>query len=354
MGVYSHLKIFHFKEKIDSLPANKPILAPIHIRLKPTNYCNHNCVYCCYRNQFSMQIGNDISLKDSIPKEKMIEIIDDFGAIGVKAVTFSGGGEPLCYPHISDSLEGLAYHEIKIAMLTNGALLKNDVADILAENAEWIRISIDGWDSESYSKYRGIGLDAYGKVMENIRKFNIIKKKCQCGISLIIDKANHAHVHEMIRNFRDLGIDSVKASGVVMDDSAFKSNQYHRPIFNAVKEQLERSINEFGGPGFEIFDAYHELEETYNNTYNWCPQCQCLAIVGADCNVYSCHDKAYNKFGIIGSIKNQSFKQLWNDGKEKFFRINPSIDCQHHCAETFKNRNIIEYLESNPDHREFV
>ena len=35
---YTQMKIFHFKDKIDSLPReNKKILPPIHIRIKPTN-----------------------------------------------------------------------------------------------------------------------------------------------------------------------------------------------------------------------------------------------------------------------------------------------------------------------------
>ena len=91
---YTQLKIFHFKEKIDSLPISNPkILSPIHIRIKPTNVCNHNCKYCAYRAE-NLQLGQDMEIKDSIPKEKMIEIIDDLIEMDVKAVTFSGGGEP--------------------------------------------------------------------------------------------------------------------------------------------------------------------------------------------------------------------------------------------------------------------
>jgi len=47
--------------------------------------------------------------KDQIPKKKMIELAHEFVEIGVKAVTFSGGGEPLLYkplPEIIDILAG--------------------------------------------------------------------------------------------------------------------------------------------------------------------------------------------------------------------------------------------------------
>ena len=97
MGLlYSKMKIFHFKEKIASLPkVNEQILAPLHIRIKPTNICNHHCRYCAYRDP-ELQLGKDMIVSDFIPKDKMKEIIEDIVTMGVKAVTFSGGGEPLC------------------------------------------------------------------------------------------------------------------------------------------------------------------------------------------------------------------------------------------------------------------
>ncbi len=78
MGLlYTKMKIFHYMEKIDSLPKNTDkIMAPIHIRIKPTNVCNHNCWYCAYRAD-NLQLGKDMVIKDYIPEKKMMEIIDD-------------------------------------------------------------------------------------------------------------------------------------------------------------------------------------------------------------------------------------------------------------------------------------
>jgi 2-iminoacetate synthase ThiH len=45
---YSPLKFLHFKDHLQGLEQGK-IVAPVHIRVKPTNHCNHNCWYCAYR-----------------------------------------------------------------------------------------------------------------------------------------------------------------------------------------------------------------------------------------------------------------------------------------------------------------
>ena len=75
MGLlYSRTKVFHYKDKLDSLPRESSVvLPPLHIRIKPTNACVHNCRYCAYRVE-SLQLGQDMSKRDAIPRDKMIEI----------------------------------------------------------------------------------------------------------------------------------------------------------------------------------------------------------------------------------------------------------------------------------------
>jgi len=101
-NVYSQSKIFHFNEKMTDLKADK-ITPPVHVRLKPINACNHRCFYCCYRNE-ELYLGQKMNEKDMIPREKMREIVKDLSASGVKAVTFTGGGEPLIYPYICETV----------------------------------------------------------------------------------------------------------------------------------------------------------------------------------------------------------------------------------------------------------
>jgi hypothetical protein len=72
-------------------------------------------------------------------------------------------------------------------------------------------------------------------------------------------------------------------------------------------------------------------------------------------NVYSCHDKAYNlKEGLLGSIRDISFKDLWCSDKNRFFAIEPALVCNHHCVADSSNRQILEYLEADPEHLAFV
>lgn len=232
MGLlYTKLKIFHYQKKIDSLPLQREeILPPIHIRIKPTNACGHNCWYCAYKAD-NLQLGKDMNKRDFIPKEKMLEIIDDLVEIGVKAVTFSGGGDPFYYPYLPDAVKKLAQTPIKFASLTNGARLQGEVAEIFAHRGTWLRISIDGWDDESYAFYRGVAKGEFTKVMKNMKNFKKLGGKCYLGVSFVIDKHNAGHVYPFIKKLKDTGVNNVKVSPCIVSNDGAENNAYHRPFF---------------------------------------------------------------------------------------------------------------------------
>ena len=302
-----------------------------------------------------MQLGQDMVVRDMIPREKMMEIIDDIVEMGVKAVTFSGGGEPLVYPHLQETVKKLIDNKISFATLTNGARLSGEIAELFAYHGTWVRVSMDGWDDESYKKYRGCGDGEYTKIINNIEQFKKLGGDCLLGVSMILDKDNSKHVYDQLKLYKSLGVDSVKASAAIVSNDNAECNSYHQPFFDETKELIARAKQELEDGSFEIFDAYHEVEENFDKNYSWCPYLQILPVIGADLNIYPCQDKAYNlEEGLVGSIKEQRFKDFWFSDKNKFFKINPSVHCSHHCVANLKNILILEYLEADKDHLGFV
>jgi MoaA/NifB/PqqE/SkfB family radical SAM enzyme len=349
------MKVFHFKEKLDSLPLEiEKILPPLHIRIKPTNICGHNCWYCAYKAD-NLQLGRDMNKRDHIPKEKMFEIIDDIVDMNVKAVTFSGGGDPFYYPYLLETVKKLSNTTVKFAALTNGSRLNGELAEIFSDKGTWLRVSIDGWDDASYASYRGVPESEFTKVINNLNNFKRQGNKCLLGISLVVDNKNASHIYSFIGKLKDVGVDSVKVSPCIVSNDGAENNKYHQPLFDNVKEQLSNAVRDFHDSGFEIYDAYHELDEKFKKEYTWCPYLQILPVIGADQNIYSCQDKAYNlEEGLIGSIKDMRFKDFWLSDKSKFFIINPSKICNHHCVANTKNMLLLDYINVDKEHIGFV
>lgn len=354
-NIYSKYKVFHYQDKLDSLPlSNSEIKAPVHIRLKPTNVCNHHCWYCAYKSP-DLQLGQDMVERDFIPKEKMFEILEDCKEMGVKAITFSGGGEPFVYKYFTDTIKKLVEYEINFASLTNGSNLSGEKAELFSSYGTWLRISIDGWDDKSYAKYRNTKVGEFTKIMNNIEKFNELDGKCLLGISLIIDKDNWSHMYSFAKILKDIGVKTIKISPCIVSNDGYKNDKYHASFFQNAKELAQKTKVDLEDDLFEVNDSYHGAEIDFSKTYDWCPMLQMLPVIGADLNIYPCQDKAYNlEAGLLGSIKDMRFKDWWFSDKNKFFKIDPSKVCNHHCVANGKNKMILEYLDADKDHLGFV
>ena len=351
--LYSNLKFLGHTSHLDALK-ERSVVAPVHMRIKPMNHCNHNCWYCAYRVD-NLQLGEDIDLKDVLPEDKMFEIVDDVVDMGVKAVTFSGGGEPLLYKPLPEVVKRLAENGIKVASLTNGSNLKGKMAEAFAEHGTWIRISVDAWDNASYSKAREIPDGSFTKLLYNMQKFSAMDSPCVMGVSFIIGKDNHDHIFDACAQFKKAGANHVKLSAAVVANEVEANNAYHRDFAEAINTEIER-VQTLDDENFAVINHYHEMEDRFAKSYTFCPFLQFLTVIGADCNVYTCQDKAFNQAGLLGSIKDRSFKDFWfsDEARERLYALDPSKSCNHHCVTHGKNLAIIEQLSLDPDHAVFV
>ena len=122
-----------------------------------------------------------------------------------------------------------------------------------------------------------------------------------------------------------------------------------------MQDQVNQATANLGDEHFQVYNAFHWQLETFEKPYTWCPYLQILSVIGADLNVYSCQDKAYNlTSGLLGSLKKMRFRDFWLAGKDKFFKIVPAHHCNHHCVADARNRLVLEFLEADRNHLEFV
>lgn len=105
-------------------------LLPFHLQLNPTNRCNLNCEFCSCR---------DRNKNAEIPLEKVQSFCATFPSI--KAVTITGGGEPLLYRDFDALTEYFYACGIQMGMVTNGYLLP-DTYDTTLARLTWCRISL--------------------------------------------------------------------------------------------------------------------------------------------------------------------------------------------------------------------
>jgi len=293
--------------------------------------------------------------QDSIPAEKMFELAHEFVEMGVKAVTFSGGGEPLLYKPLPEVIDILANGGIRIAALTNGSNLKGKIADAFAKHGTWIRVSMDAWDDSSYVKSRGAKPKDFTNLIQNIRDFTARDTNCVLGVSFIVGHDNHQYIEEVCTLLKECGVNHVKISGAVVSNDAEGNNTYHSAIKSDVAGQIAKAQRLVDNK-FNILNHYHDLEDRFEKHYHTCAFLHFLTIIGADQHVYTCQDKAYTESGRMGSIVHKSFREFWfSQENQQFLKsFDPSQQCTHHCVSHSKNLAIHEYLSLDQEHSFFV
>ena len=348
---YSSLKIFAHSKEIDKVK-NGERTAPIYVRIKPTNKCNQNCYYCHYKNPYLM-LGQ-YKATDEISWEKMQEIVRDFKDIGVKAVTFSGGGEPLLYPYIEQAMDRILEAGIDLSIITNGTMMNGKKAQILSK-AKWVRISLESGCSETYSSIRGVQMEAFRDLCKNIEHFARIKEAdCELGINFVVGPRNYKEVYQTGILMKNIGVNHIKYTALISNDTL----EMHLPFKDTVIDQIHKMKKE-ETENFHVVNLYESDFDTnvvFGRNYDFCAIKDYVTVTAANSKIYYCHDKAYLSDGEVGDISQKSFKEVWFSDAvtKKFEAFNPQKSCRHSCVYDDRNEVLNKYYELNEQHINFI
>ncbi len=349
---YSQLKVFYHQDIIQHL-LNGERCQPTYIRIKPTNKCNHNCSYCHYKNAY-LDL-DEFNPADEIPREKMLEIVSDMKSMGVKAVTFSGGGEPLLYPYIEETMQAVLNAGIDLSIITNGSLLKGKKAELLAR-AKWVRLSIESVNDEEYCRIRGIKTGCFEELCKNMAAFAKIKNdNCELGVNVVVNNENYKEIRQMAELMKALGANHVKFAPLITNDTW----GYHKDFKDEVSATLQELQEELATEQFKIIDLYTDdfsNSVIFERKYSKCPFKEFVCVIGANQKVYYCHDKAYLSSGKVCDLSKGSFAKLWNSEEttKLFKEFDAKKICGQHCVYDSRNELLNSFLEMDRNHVNFI
>lgn len=364
-GIYSPLKVVYHPDRLALLKSGgQP--APVYVQLVLSDLCNQDCAWCAYRQEGYLQNqlfgieearGRNNNPSRLVPIEKAYELLEDFTEIGVKALLFTGGGEPTVHPQHREIINRALCLGLDVALNTNGALFSAELAQALVDRARWVRFSVDAATSETYARTRRVHPDVFARVLKNIRE--LVERRNASGASqlvigfgFVVDKTNWREVAGAAETARQLGVDNVRMS------AAFQSelSDYFEPFLEDA-QRLCREAEALAGDGFEVHNLFPARLDDLGFTspdYSFCGIQHFTTYIGADLNVYRCCVQSYNERGLIGSIREQRFRDLWySQAKRDDFDNFDARGCRW-CMFHDKNRAIKQLLEDDAPHVNFV
>ena len=169
---------------------------PQYIEARITTACNLRCVMCVSNFQ-----------ENYLPLEILVKHIN-FNKI--KRLILQGG-EPLLYKEIKHLFEIASTKEIKIDLLTNGMLINEEWAQILALHSHMVYISLNAASKETHERInRG---SSWEKVIYNIKMLKKFRETYRTNLiihgHMTIVLQNLKEIHLFMKNYRHLGFDRI-------------------------------------------------------------------------------------------------------------------------------------------------
>ena len=213
-GPFGTGKILSHIGEIARLKENPQSVPPITVEWHLSNKCDHDCEFCTFKES----VRHSPNAKAILPENLIEPTVEDLQEMGVKAVVYSGGGEPLLSIKANSVMELVAGARIRQGLITNGSrigVVEN--AEAILAHCDWVRISVDAATPSVYEAIHGKSRSLSGTI-ENIKKLVEMRKGNipQIGVSFLLTMANYTDLLPAAKLFSDVGVDYFQVKPIVI------------------------------------------------------------------------------------------------------------------------------------------
>lgn len=316
---------------------------PIYMEVSPVGKCNHRCVFCA--KDF---IGyKDRSLNEEVLRERLTEM----AGLGVRAVMFSGEGEPTLWKPLQGILAHCTEAGISTALTTNMVPFNETNTDSILRNCSWIKTSINAGTAETYSLIHRTGKGDFEKVLQNFRLCVELRREkkygCTIGAQMLLLPENAHEAMTLGGILREIGIDylvikpySQHLSGI----SRKYENIDYRPFMKMESELKALNTESFSvifraGTIKKLFEGERAYQKCHATPFFW-------GYIMSDGCVYGCSSFLNDERFNYGNINTSGFKEIWEGEKRRACYLLMKEFSTKGCRKNCRMDEINRYLYS--------
>ncbi|MHB8154886.1 MAG: radical SAM protein [Candidatus Omnitrophota bacterium] len=286
-------------------------ICPIYVELGLYGGCNHRCVFCAF---------DYLKYKPGMLKESCFKkFLSEASKGGVRAVLFSGEGEPLLHPKAAEIIAFAKKNKIDTALSTNGVFLDYFTAQKILSYLSWMRVSLNAGSAKNYAFIHGTSAQDFQTVLDNLRNAVSIKRKnkysCVIGVQLILLPENSKEVLNLARRLREIGVDyfTVKPfsrhplSIHNVDTGSYRENYI-----------LQNKLAKYANENFKVIFRQYSFDKICSaKPYERCLGFDFITHITASGDVLPCNAFVGKKEFVLGNICKNSLSAILKSRKRK-------------------------------------
>lgn len=327
----SNEKILKYTDKINYfLNAHKTLIVA---ELDLTNKCNHRCPGCCGNNENNAELS----------LEQIEKIVENLVECECQGVILSGGGEPTISPHFAAAVKLLKNNGINIGMNSHGMNLDKTKMELIAQNMEYFRISLDAGTPEMYNKIHGMNAQHFQKTLSNIAAFSEYKKsidsKTSFGVGFLTSRATECDMESFVQLVKERGADFAQFrpfTGDTLD----------------IRQKVVELREKYESDDFKIVASYQKYNEMSNmggginhenRGYSKCHGMWFSTCISADFKVWACLHFRQSAEHLLGDLSQNTLAEIFRSARMR--EVYNSINCKN-CPILCRNDSFNKTLES--------
>lgn len=327
---------------------------PVNVEIDLSNRCSLGCKWCHFGYTHTKgplagdreKPGESVAGGDLMDTDLALSIIDQLSRIGVRSITWSGGGEPTLHPDF-DTIIGHAYKQgIDQGLYTLGGHIDRDRAELLKQSMTWVYVSLDAHNEQYYSSNKGVLKKRFADACDGVMMLSNAAGYATIGLGYIVTRNNWPYVGEFVRLAKGLGADYTQFRPAIM----YKAND--PGVVDESGLWVEKAISElmqFQGDDFVIADL--KRFEMYKNWtghgYDTCWWSGLQTVITPNGKVWTCCNKREYPGASIGDLSRESFFAVWNRGNVAEVDEKCRVFCRGHLPNLAIEEMAVERKHGN-------
>lgn len=320
MGIYDGIRILQHVTELKKIEADRSgECVPLHVRLELTETCNFRCRFCWWHVPELRRELHGLSHENRmLPQQRALALVDELADAGTRAISFTGTGDPLMYPHLAHILQRVLARGIVFGLTSNFAVPMGEELLALLARASWLRLSLNAGTPEVYEHIhqpRGKAPHkAFPRMLHNVRRLTALlanqREGADFNASFVVSRNNREDIFPAAQLAKELGLASINFRADTPPRRQATPYAYSPDDLDAMRRAT-------GTLQTDHFRVHPGLVRQLDGVISGDPELCCYysnhtTYIDPSGNAYPCcYTRCDTKY-IIGNIMEQPFSNFWS------------------------------------------